>query len=73
MIYRFYFIGDIGSQNMFVHHLARDTLKLKKEKGADYVLSWKSDLVYISKLKLLYIAYLHSIKSSGYRVRTNLM
>ena len=47
-----------------------DTLKLKKYEGTDYFLSWKSKGVYNSKRKALYIASLHSIKLSGYRVVT---
>ena len=42
-------------------------LELKKDKGIDYVLGWKSKGVYTSKLKPLYTAFLHSIKFSGYR------
>ena len=34
-------------------------------KDTDYVLSWKSNGVYNYKLKLLYTAFLHSIKRSG--------
>ena len=46
---------------MFVYQPTLDTLKLKKDKGTDYVLSWKSNGVYNSKLKPLYTAFLHSI------------
>ena len=45
-----------------------DTLELKKDKGTDYVLCWKSKGVYISKLKPLHAAILHSIKLSGYKM-----
>ena len=45
-----------------------DTLELKKDKGNDYILSWKSNGVYNSKLKPLYTAFLHSIKLSGYKM-----
>ena len=34
--------GNDGFQNMFVSQPKIDTLKLKKDKGTDYVLSWKS-------------------------------
>ena len=43
-------------------------LELKKGKGTDYVLSWKSNAVYNSKLKPLYASFLHSIKLSGYKM-----
>ena len=43
-------------------------LELKKGKGTDYVLSWKSNAVYNSKLKPLYAAFLHSIKLSRYKM-----
>ena len=41
-----------------------DTLELKKDKGSDCILHWKSNGVYNSKLKSLYTAFLHSIKLS---------
>ena len=45
-------------------------LELKEDKGADYVLIWKSKGACISKLYILplYTAFLHSIKLSGYRM-----
>ena len=36
-------------------------LKLKKDKGTDYVPSWKSNGVFNSKLKPLYTGFLHNI------------
>ena len=63
------FFGDEDSQIIFVYQPTRDTLELKKGKGTDYVLSWKSKEVYTSKLKQLYTAFLHSMKLSGYKVR----
>ena len=39
---------------MFVYQPTLDTLKLKKDKCTDYVLSWKSKGVYNSKFKPLY-------------------
>ena len=65
---RIYFTSNDGSQNTFVYQPIFDTLELKKDKGTDYVLSWKSKGVYNSKLKLLYTTFLHSIKLSGYRI-----
>ena len=65
---RIYFTSNDGSQNTFVYQPTLDTLELKKDKGTDYVLSWKSNGVYNSKLKPLYTAFLHSIKLSGYKM-----
>ena len=56
-----YLIVDDGSQNMFVYQPTLDTLQLKKDKGTDYVLSWKSKWVYTSRLTPLHTAFLHSI------------
>ena len=39
---------------MFVYQPALNTLELKKDKGTDYVLSWKSKRVYNSRLIPLY-------------------
>ena len=66
-----YFVGKTffrcdDFQNIFVYQATLDRLELKKEKGIDYVLIWKSNSVYTSKPKLLYIAFLHSIELSGY-------
>ena len=44
-------------------------LELKKDKGANYVLSWKSYGLYDSNLKPLHTAFLHSITFSGYKMR----
>ena len=65
---RIYFTSNDGSQNTFVFQPTLDTLEMKKDKGIDYVLSWKSNGVYNSKLKPLYTAFLHSIKLSGYKM-----
>ena len=37
---------------------------IKKDEGADYVVSWKSVEVFNSKLKALFTAFLYSIKHS---------
>ena len=63
---RIYFISNDGSQNTFVYQPTLDTLKLKKDKSTDFILSWKSKGVYTSKLKPLYAAFLNSIKYSEY-------
>ena len=56
-----YFASTDGSQNTFVYQPTLDTSELKKDKGTDYVLSWKSKGVFNSKLKPLYTAFLHNI------------
>ena len=65
---RMYFKSNDGHQNTFAYQATLDTLELKKDKGTDYVLSWESKGVYNSKLKLLYTAFLHSIKLSEYKM-----
>ena len=37
----------------------------KKEKSFDYILRWKSQGLYTSKLKLIYTAFLHGVNLSG--------
>ena len=53
---------------MFVYQSTLDMLQLKKDKGADYVLSLKSKRVYTSKIKPLYIDFLYSIKLPEYKI-----
>ena len=59
---------DYGFPIIFVYQSTLDTLELRKDKGADYVLSLKSKVVYASKLRSLHAAFLHSIKHFGYKV-----
>ena len=61
--------GDDSFRNMSLYQPTLDTLKLKKDKGSDYVVGWKSVEVYTSKLKPLHPEFLHSTKLSGYRIR----
>ena len=68
MLGRIYFTSYDGSQNTFVYQPILDPSELKKDKGTDYVLCWKSNRVVNSKLKPLYNAFLHSIKLSEYRI-----
>ena len=63
-----YFTSKDGSQNTFACEQTLDTLELKKDKGTDYVFSWKSKGVYNSKLQPLYTSFLHSIKFSEYKM-----
>ena len=60
--------GDDVSQNMFTYWPRFNKLELKEDKGTDYILNWKSKGVYTSKLRPLYIALLHGIRSSGYKI-----
>ena len=55
---------------MFIYQPALDMSEFKKDKGTYYVLSWKPNGVYTSKIKSSYTAFLHSIKPSGYKMRT---
>ena len=64
---RIYFTSNDGSQNTFVYQPTLDTLEFKKDKGTDYILSWKLKGVYNSKCKPLHSDFLHSIKPSGYK------
>ena len=57
---RMFFTSNDGSQNTFVYQPTLETLELRKGKGTDYVLSWKSNGAYNSKLKPLYTVFLHS-------------
>ena len=57
-----YFTSTDGSEDTFVYQPTVDTLELKKDKGTDYVLSWKSNGVYNSKHKSLYTASYIGIK-----------
>ena len=66
---RIYFTNNDGSKNISVYQPTLDTLELKKDKGTDYVLSWKLKGVFNSKLKPLDTAFLHSIKICEYRMR----
>ena len=63
-----YFTSYDGSQNTFVDQPILDTLELKKDKGTDYVLRWKSKGIFNSKLKPLYTPFVYSIKISEYRI-----
>ena len=63
-----YFTSNDGSQNTFVYQPAIGLSELKKHKGTDYFLSWKSKRLYISKFNSLYTVFLHSKKLSEYRM-----
>ena len=63
-----YYTSNGGSQNTFVYQPTLEMLESKKGKGTDYALSWKSKVVYNSKLKPLYTGFLSSIKISRYKM-----
>ena len=56
------------SQGAFACQPTLNAPKLKKVKGIDYVLSWKSNGLFNSELEPLYTAFVHSIKHSRYRI-----
>ena len=61
------FTSDDESQNTFNFQPTPNTLELKKYKGINYVLSWKSKGIYTFKFTQLYTIFLNSTKISGYR------
>ena len=56
------FLGDDGFQNMFVYQPTLRMLELKKDKGTDYVIGWKSKGLLKSKLLPFHGAFLPNIK-----------
>ena len=68
--YNFFLFNTIyfTSNDEFVYQSALGTLELKKDKGTDYALIWKSKGVYNSKLKLLFTVLFNSIKHSEYKI-----
>ena len=51
--------------------LSADTwyVRVKKDKGIDYILTWKPKVVFYSKLKRIFTGWLYSIKAPGYKLR----
>ena len=43
------FFGYDGSQNIFVYH-PKINVRVKKNKGTDYIVRWKSKELYASKI-----------------------
>ena len=62
-----YFMGNDGLRNMFVYQPTFSTLQLQKDKGVDYVISWKSEGLYSSSVFPQFAHVLHSIKRFGYK------
>ena len=63
------FFGDDGFQNIFVYQPTFNTLELKKGKGTEFVIGWKSKGVYNSKLTPPYNTFLPTIKCFGSKKR----
>ena len=59
---------DLKTRLFINQHLIR-MLELKKGKGIDYILNWKSNGVYNSKLKPCQTPFLDSIKLSGHKMK----
>ena len=53
---------------MYVKQPALDMLELKEDKSTDYVIGWKSDGLFKSKLLSLHGAFLPIIKYTGYKI-----
>ena len=46
-----YFTNNDGSQKTFVYQTTLDTVELEKDRGTDYILTWKSNGVYNSNIR----------------------
>ena len=53
----------------FIYLPTLDALEIQKDKGTNYVLSWKLKGIFNSELNPLYTAFLNSIKLSENRIR----
>ena len=62
------YFGDDGFQNMFVYQVTFNTLELIKDKSTDYVIGWKSKVLFESKLLPLHGAFLPNIKYFYYKI-----
>ena len=62
------FFGDNVSQNMFVYQPTFNLLELKKYKGTDFVIGWKSKCLFESKLLPLRGTFLPNKKYLGYKI-----
>ena len=68
LLLKIVFVDD-DFQNVFVYQPALNTLELKEDKGTEYVIGWKSERLYNSRLTSLYTAFLHNIKLSGNKLK----
>ena len=64
-----FFLGRMHFTSNVVYQPTLHALELKKDKGTDYVLSWKSKGVLNSKLKPLYTTFWNSIEFSEHTAR----
>ena len=55
---------------MFLYQPTFNTLELQKDKGTDYVIDWKSQVLFESKLLPLTRAFLTNMKYTGYKIGT---
>ena len=62
--------GNEGLQNIFIYQGTFDTLELKEEKSAKYVISWKSKRRHNFKLTLLCTTFLYNVKLSVFKIET---
>ena len=59
---RIYFTSNDGSQNTFVYQPTLNTLELKKDKGTNYLLCWKSSKgVYVMRCAIKYQTLKNSV------------
>ena len=63
-----YFTGNDGFQIMFVCQATFSMLQLKKDKGIDYVIIWKSKGVYSSNIFTQDIVFFHNINLLRYKI-----
>ena len=62
------FVGVDGFQKMFVYQSTFNMVELKKDKGTDYIISWKSEGLFESKLFPLHGTFLPNTKYFGYKI-----
>ena len=55
-------------KNVFAHQPTFKVLELKNDKGTEYIISWKSNRWYNSKLKTLHGAFLSNAKYFGKKI-----
>ena len=65
---RICFTSNDGSQNRFVYQPTFNVLKLKIDKGSEYILGQKSKALYNSKLIVLYNAFLPNENYFGKKI-----
>ena len=70
-----YFLGKTcfdndDIENMFLYQPTFNTLESTTDKGIDYVIDWKSQVLFESKLLPLTGAFLPNMKYSGYKIGT---